>query len=146
MNTIISFTATRYGATLPTRATPQSAGFDLTAADTVTVIGGQGNYMIPTGVSVSFAQHGTAAAVYGRIAGRSGLAVREHLTVAAGVIDADYIGEIKVVVYCTKVGHSYTIKKGERFAQLIPTLYMPGGPCANDDATTHAGFGSTGMY
>ena len=143
MNTMISFTAVRPGAIIPTRATPQSAGFDLTAADTVTIIGGEGNYIVPTGIAMRITGD---AAVYGRIAGRSGLAVREHLTVAAGVIDADYRDEIKVVIYCTKVGHSYTIKKGERFAQLIPTLYLPGGPCANDAATTHAGFGSTGMY
>jgi len=104
-------------AIIPTRGTPQSAGFDLVANHDATIEGGQGNVIVKTGIGVQLPDK-----TYGRIAMRSGLAVKEHLSVSAGVVDQDYAGDIGVVVYCTKMGHTYTIKKGDRFAQLVPEM------------------------
>ena len=132
-------------AILPTRATPQSAGFDLCALSSVTVAGCCGNYLVPTGVGVHI-----PVGYYGRIACRSGLAVREHLTVSAGVIDIDYEGKpLGVVVSCTRIGHSYTIRAGERFAQLIIEKCYDGTAMYTDATPSprfseHSGFGSTG--
>ena len=52
------------------------------------------------------------------LAPRSGLAVRKYIDVGAGVIDADYRGEIGVVLF----NHSeddFQVKQGDRIAQLI---------------------------
>jgi F-type H+-transporting ATPase subunit alpha len=56
---------------------------------------------------------------YGRIAPRSGLAVKSGINVLAGVIDSDYRGEIMVVLHNTDQHHSYHYAKGDRIAQLI---------------------------
>lgn len=143
------------GAKMPSAGTQQSAGYDLYAVEEVTITGGAGNFIVKTGVVVEL-----PAGTYGRIAMRSGLAVKEHLAVSAGVIDIDYKGEIGVIVFCTKIGHEYTIKAGERFAQLVPEKVWYGtskndGELERADASqriqvdvndTHAGFGSTGKF
>ena len=55
---------------------------------------------------------------YGRIAPRSGLAVKYGIHVGAGVIDPDYTGELKVCLF--NLGSvPFEIKQGERIAQLI---------------------------
>ena len=54
----------------------------------------------------------------GRIAPRSGLAVKHFIDTGAGVIDADYRGQVKVLLF----NHSevdFEIKEGERIAQLV---------------------------
>lgn len=150
-------------AIIPTRGTSHSAGFDLYALKDMIITGGCGNVIIPTGIAVQLPE-GT----YGRIAMRSGLAVKQHLSVSAGVIDVDYTGEIGVVVYCTKthndcavegafgtfqpstspLAHHCCIRKGERVAQLILEVIS----YAKAEEVTefrrnyenHSGFGSTG--
>lgn len=142
MSNIIFLHKASANATMPLRATPGSAGIDLFAAEDTLITGGCGNVLVKTDIKVHL-----PLGTYGRIAMRSGLAIREHLAVSAGVIDADYTGNIGVVVYCTKIfsdvsrddkrstvgqcyftapntnlglsPHQYLIKKGERFAQLI---------------------------
>lgn len=55
---------------------------------------------------------------YGRIAPRSGLASKHFLDTGAGVIDADYRGEVKVLMFnFSEV--DYDVKQGERVAQLV---------------------------
>ena len=54
---------------------------------------------------------------YGRIAPRSGLSLK-GLDIAAGVIDRDYIGEIKVMLVNNSL-HDFTVKANDRVAQLI---------------------------
>lgn len=101
-------------AKIPTRATANSAGFDLYALESVTVVGGKGNFIVRTGICIKLLPK-----TYGRIAMRSGLSINQHLAVSAGVIDRDFLAELKVIVFCTHTEHSYTIKAGERFAQII---------------------------
>ena len=59
---------------------------------------------------------------YGRIAPRSGLAVKHFIDVGAGVIDADYRGEVKVLLF-NFGSDSFTVEKGDRIAQLIIEKY-----------------------
>ena len=122
---------------MPLNQLKGSAGYDLCATKEVTIVGGEGNFMVPIGVALKF-----PPGTYGRLAIRSGLAVRQHLAVSAGVIDEDfYPNFIQVVVFCTKNGYSYTIKKGERFAQIIlEKIYQEESVAA---AERTGGFGST---
>ena len=99
-------------AKLPSRATKSSAGLDLWSIEDVE---------IPTGDWCA-CRTGLAVEIpfgsYGRIAPRSGMAVKLGIDVLAGVIDSDYRGEI----ICLLINHGNklaSIKKGERIAQLI---------------------------
>lgn len=123
---------------IPVRATTRAAGYDLFASEDRTIIGGQGSVLVPTGITVKI-----PAGCYGRIAARSGLSVREHLAVSAGVVDEDYYpGHVQVVVFCTKNDHIVNIKKGERIAQIIPEMIYQTIPAIGTERK--GGFGSTG--
>lgn len=54
----------------------------------------------------------------GRIAPRSGLAVKNFIDTGAGVIDADYRGEVKVLLF-NHAEEPFAIKEGDRIAQLV---------------------------
>ena len=57
-------------------------------------------------------------ACYGRIAPRSGLAIKKFIDVGAGVIDADYRGELGVILF--NFGEEdFIVNMGDRIAQLI---------------------------
>jgi len=99
-------------AKLPTRATPFSAGLDLYSATNL-IIKPQSVGIIDTDLKISLAYD-----VYGRIAPRSGLSLK-FIGVGGGVIDADYIGEIKVVLYNHHPEDEFEVKIGHRIAQLI---------------------------
>lgn len=125
-------------AIIPTKGTTRAAGYDLYALEDRMIVGGQGSVLVPTGIAAKIPED-----CYGRIAMRSGLAVREHLAVSAGVVDEDYYpGHVQVVVYCTKIGHQVTIKKGDRFAQIIPEKIAHSEISGED---RKGGFGSTGQ-
>ena len=84
-----------------------------TFADEAKRISTRGQAVIGTGIAIGLPQE-----TYGRIAPRSGLATKHALTVNAGVIDADYTGEIKVIL--VNLGdQDYEVHKGNRIAQLI---------------------------
>jgi len=99
-------------AVVPLRATEFSAGYDLTSVMDV-YVPERGRVAVPTGISIR-----TPPDTYGRIAPRSGLALRHGIDVLAGVIDHDYSGEIIVILYNTS-DTDHFIKKGDRIAQLI---------------------------
>tara|TARA_Y100001970_G_scaffold154575_1_gene189417 strand:- start:313 stop:789 length:477 start_codon:yes stop_codon:yes gene_type:complete len=97
---------------LPTRGSEYAAGVDLYASETVE-IPTQERRTVCTAIQVAI-PHGH----YGRIAPRSGLAVKHQIDVCAGVVDADYRGEVKVVL--ANFGFEpYTVKRLDRIAQLI---------------------------
>ena len=99
-------------AKVPTKGSPRAADHDLYANEDK-LIPRQGQEIVNTGLAITVPQ-GT----YGRIAPRSGLAVKYRIAVNAGVIDADYTGEVTVVLL--NLGEEeYQVKKGERIAQLI---------------------------
>src|SRR6266403_4391157 len=80
-------------AMLPTRGSPFSAGLDLYSIEAITLEPKQ-RQLIRTGLAVAIPE-----GHYGRLAPRSGLAVQKGLDVLAGVIDADYRGEIRCLLY-----------------------------------------------
>lgn len=99
-------------ATIPTRGSDRSAGYDLYSTSNV-IIEPQGKALIPIGLTIALPK-GT----YGRIAPRSGLAVNHFIDVGAGVIDPDYRGSISVLLF--NHGKSYyRVRVGDRVAQLI---------------------------
>src|SRR5437588_12639810 len=99
-------------ARLPSKGSTKAAGYDLFAHED-TRIPANGQKTIGTGIAIRLPD-GT----YGRIAPRSGLAVKHRLHVMARVIDADYTGEVRVVL-ANQGNQEYSILKGDKIAQLI---------------------------
>jgi dUTP pyrophosphatase len=133
-------------ATLPARATAGAAGYDLFSADGYIILPGH-RVVVSTGITVEL-----PPGTYGRIAPRSGLAVKHGLDCLAGVIDPDYTGELKVVLLNTDVRTPFPIRPGYRIAQLILEKYETADvvevPSECTSLTTErgaAGFGSTGF-
>lgn len=129
-------------AVAPMRATEGSAGYDLSSAVDA-VIPPNGRLAVSTGISI-----GLPEGTYGRVAPRSGLAFKYGIDVFAGVIDADYRGEVKVILYNSGDQHFF-IKAGDRIAQLIlEVIKIPDVAVVLEiDDTTRGsgGFGSTGV-
>jgi len=99
-------------ATLPTRASLLSAGYDLSSAEETTIPAGCRG-IVKTDLRIACPE-GT----YGRIAPRSGLAVKYFIDVGAGVVDADYRGNVGVVLF--NFGEKdFKVEIGDRIAQLI---------------------------
>jgi dUTP pyrophosphatase len=102
--------------------------------------------VVSTGIVLQKLPCGT----YGRIAPRSGLAVKHGLDTLAGVVDPDYRGEIKVVLINTDMRVPFVIKPGYRIAQLILEKYevadvIEVAETVVDTSRGDAGFGSTGV-
>lgn len=113
---IITFVLCHENARAPVRGTPDAAGFDLYACEDCRITGPNEVGIVKTGVKVII-----PAGHYGRIAERSGLAVR-GLRVGGGVIDRDYRGNIGVIVSAIVPG-PFEVKAGERIAQFILEAY-----------------------
>lgn len=131
-------------ATLPVRATPGAAGYDLFSTDSYVVLPGR-RVVVSTGISVQL-----PPGTYGRIAPRSGLAVKHGLDVLAGVVDPDYTGEIKVVLQNMDANQPFVIRPGYRIAQLILEKYdvvevVECTDLPDQGARGSNGFGSTGV-
>jgi dUTP pyrophosphatase len=102
--------------------------------------------VVSTGIVLQKLPCGT----YGRIAPRSGLAVKHGLDTLAGVVDPDYRGEIKVVLINTDMRVPFVIKPGYRIAQLILEKYEVADVVEVTEVTVdtdrgETGFGSTGV-
>lgn len=105
---------------IPAYATEKSAGMDLKANLTEPVIlGPLERAMIPTGLFIALPD-GTEA----QVRPRSGLAAKYGISVlnSPGTIDADYRGEIKVILVNLS-NESFTVNPGERIAQLVIARY-----------------------
>jgi dUTP pyrophosphatase len=130
---------------LPAYATAGSAGMDLLAAVAAeTTLAPGARALIPTGIAIALPQGFEA-----QVRPRSGLALKFGVTTlnAPGTIDADYRGEIGVIL----INHgeaSFTVKRGERIAQLVlaPVTRLHWAERASLDETVRGkgGFGSTG--
>ena len=101
---------------LPAYSTPQSAGMDLRAylTEPVTLMPGE-RKLIGTGLYIALPEGYEA-----QIRPRSGLALKNGITVlnAPGTIDADYRGEIKVILYNAS-NEEFIVSSGERIAQMV---------------------------
>ncbi|MBR0812214.1 dUTP diphosphatase [Bradyrhizobium diazoefficiens] len=135
------------GLPLPAYQTVEAAGLDLMAAvpDNEPVTLAPGQYaLVPTGLAIAL-----PAGHEAQVRPRSGLAAKHGVTVlnAPGTIDADYRGEIKVIL----INHgqaAFVIKRGERIAQMViaPVVQAALVPVTTLSATDRGagGFGSTG--
>jgi dUTP pyrophosphatase len=139
---ILKFVRLCSDAFVPTKGSPWSAGYDLYASEDV-VIHSHGKACVSTGLMVS-----VPPGTYGRIAPRSGLALKYFIDVGAGVVDSDYRGPLKVVLF----NHgevAFIVKIGDRIAQLIcekieyPELREV--VSLEDTLRGNGGFGSTGQ-
>jgi dUTP pyrophosphatase len=111
-NEILQIKKLSENAKLPSRATPESIGYDLYATNQVTVPK-LDNGLISTGLAMT-----PPKGCYIRIAPRSGLALKKNIQIGAGVIDPDYTGEIKVVLI-NNGKEDFKVKPGDKIAQII---------------------------
>ena len=105
---------------LPAYATPQSAGMDLRAnIDEPITLHPMERRLIPTGLHIALPEGYEA-----QVRPRSGLALKHGLTVlnAPGTVDADYRGDIGVVLINLSQ-EDFVINDGERIAQLVIARY-----------------------
>ncbi len=131
-------------ALLPSKAHPTDAGYDLFAAEAVTVQPGE-SALVGTGIAMAL-----PAATEAQVRPRSGIALKHQVTVlnAPGTIDADYRGEVKVIL----INHGrspFQIEKGMKIAQMVIAPVLPTSlaevPELNETVRGEGGFGSSGM-
>ncbi len=133
------------GAKLPMYGSESAAGMDICSCEKV-VIPSHGRALVSTGFSVSMPES-IAHKYYLRIAPRSGLAVRNGLATGAGVIDSDYRGIVKVLLF-NHGDDDFTVQPGDRIAQMImerivrPDFHQV--ESHEESARGSGGFGSTG--
>jgi dUTP pyrophosphatase len=131
---------------LPAYATADSAGMDLLAAvaEAVTLAPGE-RRLIPTGIAIALPPGSEA-----QVRPRSGLALKQGVTVlnAPGTIDADYRGEVGVIL----INHGdqpFVVERGSRIAQMVVAAHARVAWSVSDDLEASArgagGFGSTGL-
>lgn len=133
------------GLKLPTYETSQSAGMDLTAAlEEAIEIGAGERALIPTGLAIALPSDFEA-----QIRPRSGLALKHGVTVlnTPGTIDADYRGEVKVLL----INHGsepFVVERGMRIAQMVVNRFEHIAwdvvETLDDTERGAGGFGSTG--
>jgi dUTP pyrophosphatase len=133
---------------LPRYQSELAAGMDLLAAVPAgrpVLIAAGARAAIPTGIVLAL-----PAGLEGQVRPRSGLAAKHGVTVlnAPGTIDADYRGEIRVIL--VNLGQeAFAVERGMRIAQLIiaPVLHaqLIEAEVASDTARGGGGFGSTGI-
>lgn len=124
------------------KAHPSDAAFDL-EADEDTFVYGYSRKLISTGVRMAIPE-----GYCGIIKSRSGLAVKNSIEVGAGVIDAGYRGEIKVLL-CNYGDDNLYINSGDRIAQLmivpVPAVTLEVVEDLDETTRSDKGFGSTGL-
>ena len=132
---------------LPAYQTAHAAGLDLLAnlPDGPVTLGPGERHLIPTGLTIELPPN-----TEGQVRPRSGLALKHGITVlnSPGTIDADYRGEVKVLL----INHGETafpIQHGDRIAQLIVARYerieWEEASQLSDTERGAGGYGSTGV-
>jgi len=132
------------GMALPSYQTASAAGADLLAAiDDAIVLAPGERKLVPSGIAIELPEGHEA-----QVRPRSGLALKHGVTVlnTPGTIDADYRGEIGVILI--NHGHEpFTIRRGDRIAQMIvaPVVQAEFHEAElSETARGAGGFGSTG--
>lgn len=106
----------RDNAIIPKKMSQHAAGYDLYAANQDAIILKKGEvFAVPTGLAMSI-----PIGYEGQIRPRSGLALKHYISVlnAPGTIDADYRGEIKIILF-NAGKEDFSIEPGMRIAQMI---------------------------
>jgi dUTP pyrophosphatase len=133
------------GATLPAQAHRDDAGYDLCANEDAHLEAGGGRTLVPTGLAIAI-----PPGFAGLVLPRSGLALKHGVTLVntPGLIDAQYRGEVKVLLINTDPTTGYDVHRGDRIAQLViqAVEYVDWVEVDALDETTRDtfGFGSTG--
>lgn len=131
---------------LPAYETKASAGMDLRAnLESPVVLEPMCRALIPTGLFIELSEGYEA-----QIRPRSGLAIKKGITLlnSPGTIDADYRGEIKIIV-ANISNEPFVIEHGERIAQMVIARYEQAKWTEVDELEVTqrgaGGFGSTGV-
>lgn len=135
---MIKFKRLSGNATIPTRATSGSAGFDLYAAE-FAAVPAWGRLLINTDIAVQLPDN-----VEGHIRPRSGLARHCAVDSGAGTIDSDYRKPLGVLLINSSE-IPYNVMIGDRIAQIVFHEYLSDAIEVDEiDDTDRGGFGSTG--
>ena len=131
------------GLPLPAYATAHAAGMDVVAAESVTLAPGA-RHAVATGFAIAIPEGYEV-----QVRPRSGLALRHGITClnTPGTIDADYRGEVKVIL--ANLGEqAFEVVRGERIAQLVPAPVVRASfaevEALDETKRGGGGFGSTG--
>lgn len=134
------------GLDLPAYATPFSAGMDLLAAIASPVAIEPGEHLlVPSGIAIAL-----PAGFEAQVRPRSGLALKNGVTVlnAPGTIDADYRGEVGVILI-NHGNETFTVERGMRIAQMVLARVSQADweevPELPESTRAEGGFGSTGI-
>jgi len=128
----------------PAQAHEGDAGYDLHAAEAVTIGPGE-RASVATGIAVAI-----PAGQAGLVVPRSGLAARHGISVvnAPGLIDSGYRGELRVLLLNTDRSEPFSVEPGDRIAQLVlvdvETPELEEVAELDETARGAGGFGSTG--
>lgn len=131
-------------ARMPIYGSDFAAGADLHADEKVVIPPGKRS-LVSTGIAIAL-----PSSLQAEVRPRSGLAAKEGITVlnTPGTIDADYRGEIKVILHNTS-RNTFIVEPGDRIAQLVVMPYVRAHfyqvENLDDTARGAGGFGSTGV-
>ena len=139
---ILEILKTSPNARIPTKGSADAAGYDLYSLNSYTILPHQIG-VIDTGIATKFPPN-----TYGRVAGRSGLAINHSIDVKGGVIDPDYTGNIKIILH--NFGDKpFQVQQHDRIAQLILEQYASSDivltESIRDTQRSKQGFGSSGI-
>ncbi len=130
-------------AVVPMKQTDEAAAFDLYSCKQIS-IQPNSRLCVPTGIAMQI-----PTGYMGLIKSRSSVALHHSVDACAGVIDSDYRGEILVLLHNHCANAEYTIKAGDRIAQLlllpVPDFEMVRVRNLTGTRRGHDGFGSTGI-
>ena len=129
------------GPFVPLYSHPGDAGADLKASE-FSIVPARGKALVPTGLCIELPEGHV-----GLIWPRSGLAVKHSIDCGAGVVDAKYRGEIKVLLF-NHSDKNFTIEPGDRIAQLlvqkVESINFLPVESLDETERNEGGFGSTG--
>ena len=138
---VIPYTKTSPEAKEPSQANFSDAGYDLFSTEELNLKPFERS-VVKTGIKLALPE-----GYYGRVAPRSGLAIKKGIDVLAGVIDSGYRGEIGVVLINLS-SSDQTLNKGDKIAQLIIekcyAVSFSEVSSLSDSARGEGGFGSSG--
>ena len=102
------------------RSNKDDVGLDLKSASREDiVVPPHGKKLIPTDIAIEISEPG----VYARLVGRSSVCLNHHISVAGGVIDPGYRGNIQILLFNHSPTDEFVVKWGQRISQLILERY-----------------------
>lgn len=134
---ILRFVKLSKNAKAPSKGSKLAAGYDLYSAYDYS-IPSKGKMLAMTDLQIHIPE-----GHYGRVAPRSGLAIKNFIDIGAGVVDEDYRGNLGVVLF-NFGSETFKVRKGDRIAQLICYPELEEVETLEKTKRGKCGFGSTG--